>query len=348
MANHRKTNQLGISAFCESLAMMIKAGIQVNEAVYLLGQKEEDSGVLASALRDMGKSVDEGSSLAEAMKKTELFPEYALRMIEAGESTGKLEEVLFRLASYYREQNTISEKLRSVIIYPAAMLVMIIIVLVIMLKMVLPSFADVYNSLTGSLSESSYRYISLAFGFCRAALVVMVLLVVIGVGGLLLWNGKGREKVEKLLASNSACRGIMETLAMYRFTSAFEVFLASGEMQDEAMLNSLPMAEYGPVEEKLKGCARKMEEGIGFAKAANEMNLYEPIYGRMLIPGERSGHLDAALRRLIELLGEDCVNRIDRLINFVEPVLSGVLMITIGAALLSVMLPLIGIMNSIG
>ena len=135
---------------------------------------------------------------------------------------------------------------------------------------------------------------------------------------------------------------------MYRFTSAFEVFLASGEMQDEAMLNSLPMADYDPVTARLKNCARKMEEGIGFAQAANDMNLYEPIYGRMLIPSERSGHMDTALRRLIELLAEDCGNRIDRLINFVEPLLSGVLMITIAVALLSVMLPLIGIMNSIG
>ena len=114
------------------------------------------------------------------------------------------------------------------------------------------------------------------------------------------------------------------------------------------MLNSLPMAEYRPVEEKLKGCARKMEEGIGFARAANEMNLYEPIYGRMLIPGERSGHMENALKRLSQLLAEDCGNRIDRLTAFLEPLLSGVLMITIGVALLSVMLPLIGIMNSIG
>ncbi len=347
MANRKTMNMLGISAFCESLGMMIQAGIQVNEAVYLLEQKGE-GGQLAAAVQEMGKSLDEGSTLAAAMRKTDLFPEYAVRMIEAGENTGKLEEVLFRLSSYYREQHTISEKLRSVIIYPAAMLVMIIIVLVIMLKMVLPSFRDVYNSLTGSLAASSYRYIGLAFGFCRIALVIMIILVVLGTLGLLMWNGSGRQRVEKLLGGSAACRGIMETLAMYRFTSAFEVFLASGEMQDEAMLNSLPMADYDPVTARLKNCARKMEEGIGFAQAANDMNLYEPIYGRMLIPSERSGHMDTALRRLIELLAEDCGNRIDRLINFVEPLLSGVLMITIAVALLSVMLPLIGIMNSIG
>ena len=68
----------------------------------------------------MEKKIGEGHSLTKAMEESALFPEYALRMIEAGESTGKLEDVLKRLSSYYREQNTIRERLRSVLIYPAA------------------------------------------------------------------------------------------------------------------------------------------------------------------------------------------------------------------------------------
>ena len=91
-----------------------------------------------------------------------------------------------------------------------------------------------------------------------------------------------------------------------------------------------------------------MEEGVGFAHAANDVELYEPIYGRMLIPGERSGNTDDVLRRLIELLAKDCSNQTERLVSTIEPLLSGILMITIAIALLSVMLPLIGIMNSIG
>ncbi len=348
MASVKQMNYLGISAFCESLAMMINAGIKVNEAVYLLESKDETGGQLAEAIQSMGKALDEGSALAPAMKQTGLFPEYAVRMIEAGEKTGKLEEVLFSLSGYYRDQHSIREKLRTVIVYPAVMLVMIIIVLIVMLRMVLPSFRDVYNAVTGNLSASSYRYIGLAFGVCRVALVITILLVVAGVVLYVMWSGNNRKKVVKLLSMNGTCRGILEALSMYRFTSAFEVFLSSGEMQDEALLESIPMAEYEPTEAKLKECAKRMEEGIGFAQAANDLNLYEPIYGRMLIPGERSGHMENALKRLSQLLAEDCGNRIDRLTAFLEPLLSGVLMITIGVALLSVMLPLIGIMNSIG
>ena len=137
-------------------------------------------------------------------------------------------------------------------------------------------------------------------------------------------------------------------MGMFRITSALSIFLASGEMQDDAVLKSIPMAACEPVEEKLKRCARRMEEGHSFAQAAYDEELFEPIYGRMLLAGERSGNLENVLDRLTGLLEENCSNLVERLIGTVDPLLSGVLMVTVGLSLLSVMLPLIGMMNSIG
>ena len=134
---------------------------------------------------------------------------------------------------------------------------------------------------------------------------------------------------------------------MFRFTSALSTFLASGEMQDEAVLNSLPMTDCAPVEEKLKACVLRMEEGHSIAQAAYDEALFEPVYGRMLLAGERSGNLENVLQRLTELLEENCGNLVDRLVGIIDPLLSGVLMLTVGLSLLSVMLPLIGMMNSV-
>lgn len=348
MASAKKLDLLGVSAFCESLGQMIKAGISVNEAVDLLKQNDDKAGILEKNIEAMDRSLEQGSSLEKAMADTGIFPEYVLKMIATGESTGKLEDVLFELSEYYKKQDQISGKLKAALIYPAAMLVMIVAVLFIMLKMVLPAFSGVYQTLTGSLSQSSFRYIDLAYLFCRFALILMIVIVVIALVLWLMYNGGGKKTVEKLLAGNSICRKIMEDLSLYRFTSAYEIYQASGKLQDEALLEATEMADYEPVEAKLKACAKKMEEGYGFARAANDAELYEPIYGRMLIPGEKSGNIESVLKRLSSLLSDDVVNQTDRLMNIVEPLLSGVLMITIGLALLSVMLPLIGIMNSIG
>ena len=344
----KKLDYLGVSAFCESMAMMAQSGIQTDEAISLLQSSSEHSGgVLEDGLRVMKEKVDDGSSLAFAMKETGIFPEYALQMVEAGETSGRLEDILFRLSGYYKEQKTISEKLKNAVTYPAAMLGLIIAVLLVMIIMVLPAFTSVYNNLTGSLAASSYSYVRWAYVFCWVALIIMVVIALAMIFGLRLWRSGKRQTVEGWLRKNRLCSQILDNMAMFRFTSALATFLASGEMQDEAVLNSLPMTDYGPVEEKLKRCILRMEEGHSIAQAAYDEELFEPVYGRMLLAGERSGNLENILQRLAQLLEENCTNLVERLVGIVDPLLSGVLMLTVGLSLLSVMLPLIGMMNSV-
>ena len=303
----KKLDYLGVSAFCESMAMMVQAGIQTDEAITLLqSDRTHSGGVLEEGLSVMKEQVDQGFGLAAAMKESGIFPDYALQMVEAGERSGRLEDILFRLSRYYADQKTISEKLHNAVTYPAAMLVLII-----------------------------------------AVLAVMLVLAAGLVTGLLLWKSGKRKKVEAVLRKNRLCASLLESMGMFRFTSALGTFLASGEMQDEAVLNSLPMTDYEPVEEKLKRCVLRMEEGHSIAQAAYDEELFEPVYGRMLLAGERSGSLEHVLGRLTELLEENCGNLTERLVGIIDPLLSGVLMFTVGLSLLSVMLPLIGMMNSI-
>ncbi|MBQ6621410.1 MAG: type II secretion system F family protein [Mogibacterium sp.] len=348
MSKAKQLDNLGVSAFCESMGMMVRAGIRTDEAISLLGQSDQTDGVLGHALTQMNASVERGVPLAEAMEETGIFPEYALQMIRAGENAGRLEDILFRLSDYYRDQKTIAEKLRAAITYPAAMIVMIIAVLVIMLAMVLPAFSDVYNNLTGSLAASTFSYIRWAYGLCWAALAVMIVIVLALLIGRAMWNGSGRAAVEGFLRRFPVCASIFESMAMFRFTSALETFLASGEMQDNAVRDSLEMTAYEPVAAKLRRTLTHMDEGHSFAQAAYDEQIFEPVYGRMLLAGERSGSMEDILRRLTHLLEENCSHQVDRLVGTVEPLLSGILMVTVGLSLLSVMLPLIGMMNSIG
>ena len=344
----RKLDNLGVSAFCESMAMMVQSGIQTDEAVGLLYTGHRDGGILEHGLSVMKTAIEDGRSLSAGMEESGIFPQYCLQMVKAGEQSGRLEDVLFRLSRYYRDQKTISDKLKNAVTYPAAMLALIIAVLIVMLTMVLPAFKGVYDKLTGSLAASSYRYIRLAYVFSWVALCVMVVLAVLLVLGLVLWNTEKRPLVEKLLQKIPATRDILWDMGMFRFTSALSTFLASGEMQDIAVQDSIRMTDCAPVEEKLQKCLSFMEEGHSFAQAAYEEELFEPVYGRMLLAGERSGNMENVLARLTELLEGDCVNRVDRLVGIVDPLLSGVLMITVALSLLSVMLPLIGMMNSVG
>ena len=345
----KQLDHMGVSAFCESMGMMIRSGIQVDEAVDLLQHgRTKTGGILESGLAVIKEHVDNGEGLAAAMKANGIFPDYALQMVEAGETSGKLEGILFRLARYYADQKTVSEKLKNAVTYPAVMILLIIVLLAVMIRMVLPSFSAVYERLTGSLAASSYGYVRWAYVFCWIALIALIIIAAALLIGYRMWKGGKRESVEALLRKSPVCASILENMAMFRFTSALATFIASGDMQDEAVEKSIPMADYGPVEEKLKRVASGMLEGHSIAQAAYDEELFEPTYGRMLLAGERSGNLETVLERLTDLLEENCSNEVDRLVDFVDPLLSGILMVTVGLSLLSVMLPLIGMMNSVG
>ncbi len=344
----RLLDDLAISAFFESMAMMIQSGIRTDEAVSLLETGgEHTGGMLEKVLAVLKEKTDGGASLSAAMEESGAFPDYAVRMTQTGEKSGRLEEILFRLSTYYKEQKDTREKLKNAVTYPAAMLLMIIAVLLVMLFMVLPAFTDVYDNLTGSLAASSYSYVRWAYVFCWAALVLMALIAAALIIGLLMWKNGKKAPVIKLLKKNGTCRTILENMAVFRFTSALATFIASGEMQDNAVLESLPMTDDDAVEEKIQKVTKHMEEGHGFAQASYEESLFEPVYGRMLLAGERSGNLEGVLGKLAGLLETNCGELIDRLVGTVDPLLSGVLMVTVAVTLLSVMLPLIGILGSI-
>ncbi len=343
-----KLDSLGVSAFCESMAMMVQSGIQMDEAVALLRSGSGQGGPLEEGLVIMQAETEAGRGLSAAMEATGLFPEYCLRMVLAGEKAGRLEDVLFQLARYYEDQKAMTGKLRNAVLYPVAMLGLVIIVLIVMLAMVLPAFTDVYDSLTGSLTASAYGYVRWAYVLCWAALAVMAALAVTLALGFILWNMGKRNFVEGLLHRIPACASILDSLGMFRFTAALSTFLASGEIQDIAVAESRKMASCRPVEERIDRCVSRMEQGHGIAQAAVDERLFEPVYGRMLLAGERSGSLESVLRKLTGLLADHCTDLVDRLVGIVDPVLSGVLMLAVGLSLLSVMLPLIGMMNSMG
>lgn len=343
-----KLDSLGVSAFCESMAMMVQSGIQMDEAVALLRSGSGQGGPLEEGLVIMQAETEAGKGLSAAMEATGLFPEYCLRMVLAGEKAGRLEDVLFQLARYYEDQKAMTGKLQSAVLYPVAMLGLIIIVLIVMLAMVLPAFTDVYDSLTGSLTASAYGYVRWAYALCWAALAVMAALAVILALGFALWNAGKRNSVEKILHRIPVCASILDSLGMFRFTAALSTFLASGEIQDIAVAESRKMASCRPVEERIDRCVSRIEQGHGIAQAAYDERLFEPVYGRMLLAGERSGSLESVLRKLTGLLADHCTDLVDRLVGIVDPVLSGVLMLAVGLSLLSVMLPLIGMMNSMG
>jgi len=339
---------LDVSTFCDSMAMMLNAGIQTDEAVALFCEDAED-GALHTALEKIHASMEEGLTFAAAVKKTDLFPTYAVQMIEMSERTGRLELILKNLGGYYAQEQRLSRQLEDVLHYPVLILGMMAVLLAVMLAWVLPVFTGVYDRLTGSVAVSAYRYVLWAKGLCWATMIaVLLLLALLLLGSAMKKTKAGREAAGHWLGRLPVGSFIVKNTDLCRFFSVLTLMRTSGTDEDSAMAEAQKMVRHPAVLEKLAQCRDCMDRGSSFAQAAYETKMLKPQYSRILLSGARSGSTDQALEQIRTLLEQACTQSLSDLLSAAEPLLSGVMLTAAALALISVMLPLIGMMGTIG
>ena len=338
-----------ISVFCRSLAMMLRSGVTMQEAVELFVQDGDDaSPLLHSTAQQMEKALGEGQSFAQTARDTGTFPEYALGVFSMAELSGRLDEVLDRLADYYDRQHALNERLRSTLTYPVALLLMMCGVLSVLVFSVLPMFVRVFNSLTGSLAASSYAYVLAASLIGRVSLVLAVAVsAVLLVLAVMLHTQKGREKLNGPMERSRFTRKASRQLAVSQMADTVSTMLASGAEEDSALEQCIRQTSHTGLRTALQACRSDMQQGTGMAQAFLRHKVLPPLYARMLQGGSESGSLPAAMESVALRMGQEAENALCRLIDDIEPVLIGFLTVSVGFTLLSVMLPLLGILSAV-
>lgn len=349
MAN-KELSSLAVSVFCENMAMMTAAGIGAEEAAGLLCDDSSNND-----FHDAAKSVQkhlllQGGTLGDAVRESGYFPEYVSRMIAAGEKAGRTEQTLRSLAGYYARQNELESQLKSAVLYPAVLLLLMTGILAVLLAKVLPVFTGVYTSLTGDLTTSSYGYITAAYATGTVALLLTgVLALAVLAVALMQRSASGRRRLGLLAQKLPMTKGISAQLALSHFTEVLVIFIASGVDVDAAMEAAAQLVQDQSVLQRVKACQTQMKEkNAGLATAIYDQNLFEPLYGRMLVSGARSGNLEGVLSRLAELFSADAQTRIHNALDRIEPAVTAFLTVAVGITLVSAMLPLVGILGSIG
>ena len=340
-----------LSAFFGSIATMLSAGIQTDEAALMLSENRESSR-FQEVCNIVYKRVVEGGSLADAMRESEGFPSYAVNMVRTGEQSGHLEQVLRNLEMYYDEESRMFEKLRSSMGYPAALLVIMAAILAFTVLVILPVFQGVYANMAGSLAAGSASSVSVSSVIGTVALVVTLALAIVA-----LWltgktrSASGRQSLMELFERFPGIKGAMYQLSLSRFTAALATYVSSGITNEDAMERAIETVDNDKLKARLQKAVKSMvdlDNPRSLTQAISENDIFEPLYARLLNVGMRSGSTEETLAQLSNTFFDDAVLQIDRALDRVEPVLAAFLTIAVGATLIAVMLPLIGIMGSIG
>lgn len=340
-------SQEQLSALCSSMAMMLRSGVSIQEAAALYAQDPEDPG-LKRASEALQQQMEAGSSFAEAAEQTEMFPPYALSVIGAAELSGRLDEALERLADYYDRQKRLSDRLRSTLIYPAVLLLMMCGVLAVLVFAVLPMFQRVYTSLTGSLASSSYAYVLAASLIGRVSLVLAVVVCLALVAVMVeMRQENGRRRLRSRMNRSRLTGHAAWLLAVCQCTDMLTSLLSSGMNEDDAMEFCAAQMEHEKLKAVLTACREEMQQGSGLAQAMFRNHVLPPLYGRMLVGGAESGNLPDVMEKISVRLEQETEAELSGLIDRTEPILIGFLTLSVGFTLLSVMLPLLGILNAV-
>lgn len=340
---NKATNE-EIASLCLELSMLLHAGVGMGDALSLLAEEGEQPELLSS----MARQVDGGASLSAALRESGSFPVYVCGLIEVGEQTGRTEEALSALARYYEDRVRLSRRVRSALLYPAVMLVLMLVVIGVLLVKVLPIFDDVYASLGGRLTGVAGGLLTLGHWLEGIMPVLWVLLaVVVVLAAAFALAEPFRDKLLSLWRTRWGDRGVSRKLNNARLAQALAMGMASGLPLEEAVSLSAGLMESG-AKARCLDCQTRLERGEGLSGALKESGLLPAGQCRLLELGQRSGAGDASMEKIAQDLTEDGEAALDALVSRVEPALVLVCSLLVGLILLSVMLPLMHIMAAIG
>lgn len=347
-----RNNKKGLSAaelsnFCGQVALILEAGLPLYDGMETLAGADQGS-ANADMYVSASNGVTESGSLYSTLKEDGRWPEYLVEMVGIGERSGQLERVMRGLESYYAREDRIHSSVVSAITYPLVLGIMLVLIVLILLWRVLPVFRRVLSSMGVAMTESGSTMMRLgtALGWVIMAVVALVLIAVVTV--VILLRTKHRDKVlsfvQRLVPS---VHRVNRKLSASRVASVLSMMLSGGFPMDEALEMTAKVLSDKDAASEVNAIRNGLDAGKSFADSVKETQLFEELHNRMITVGSATGREDQVLGKLAGLYEEQVEDGISRLVAIIEPTLVALLSLVIGAVLLSVMLPMAGILSSL-
>lgn len=346
------TTKTGLSAaelsmFCGQVALILEAGLPLYDGMETLAEGEKND-ANADIYQAASRGVTETGSLYDSLKKDGHWPEYLVEMVGIGERSGHLESVMRGLERYYAREDRIRSSVTSAVTYPLVLGGMLVVIVFILLWKVMPVFRRVLGSMGVAMTESgtSLMRLGTAVGWIVLVLVAVVVLAVV-VLAVLSRTGRREQVLSFLRHVFPPLADISRKLSASRVSGVLSMMLSSGFPMEDALEMTGKVLTDKDAAAKVASIRTGLDEGKTFADAVSGAGLFEELHNSMIRMGSATGHEDQVLSKLSDLYEEQVEDGISRLISIIEPTLVALLAVVIGAVLLSVMLPMAGILTSL-
>jgi type IV pilus assembly protein PilC len=331
------------------IATLFEAQVSALKAFTLLASNS-DNKYLAKKLTDVADNIQAGLSISESLAKhPDVFSEFYVNMVKAGEETGKLNQTFLHLAEYLDRQYALTSKTRNALIYPVFVIITFFVVMSLMFVVVIPKLSAII--LDSGQDLPFYTKVVIAFSdfFVNYGFIVLIALVL---GGVWVWqmskSEKGKTYIDRTRLSIPVLGTLYKRLYLSRIADNMDTMLTSGipiirsiDITSE-VVNSLVYKNI------LKDVAEGVKSGLTISASFEKYPEQMPgILVQMMKVGEETGQLGQILKTLANFYKREVDDAVDTLVGLIEPVMIVVLGLAVGILLVSVLLPIYNIAGGI-
>ncbi len=331
-----------IALFSRQLATMLQAGIPLVQAFDIVGAGHDNPAVQKLIL-GIKADLESGTALAEALAKHPLyFDDLFVNLVTAGEQAGALDTLLDKIATYKEKTEAIKKKIKKALFYPAAVMVVALIVSAILLIFVIPQFESLFKGFGADLPSFTRMVIDLSV-FLRSKGWLVILVVGGGIAGYLYARKRSkpmREAEDRFMLKMPIIGNILEKAAIARFARTLSTMFSAGVPLVEA-LQSVAGATGNIVFEKAVLAMRdEVSTGQRLQRAMENTGLFPNMVIQMVAVGEESGSLDEMSAKVADFFEADVDNAVDSMSSLLEPLIMAVLGVLVGGLVVAMYLPI--------
>ncbi len=338
-----------LAIFTRQFSVMIDAGLPLVQCLEILGTQQTNK-TMARTILAVRQDIEGGSSLADAMRKhPKVFDDLFCNMVAAGEAGGILDTILQRLSTYIEKIVKLRASVRSALIYPTAVLVIAGIVVWVILTWVIPVFATLYEGLGVTLPLPTRITIGLSRFLARWSPVLLVGMV----AGFFALNRyykteAGRRVLDRLLLRIPVIGSLLRKIAVARFCRTLGTLVSSGVPILEALEITARTSGNAIVEDAIMSTRRSVEQGKTISEPLKDTDVFPSMVVQMVSVGEHTGALDTMLGKIADFYEDEVDVATANLLALLEPIMIMFLGAIIGGIVVSMYLPLFGLISQIG
>jgi len=344
-----KVKKKELMHFTRQLAVFVKAGIPITEALEIIGDETADV-ALQRTIVAMTDSLRNGGTLSDAAREhPEAFPQYYMGILQSAELTGKLDETLENLAGYLERELETRSKVVGALSYPGVVMVLALFTVATLAGYVLPQFKPLFKELNADLPLPTRAL--LAFADLFTVLWYIPASFFTALFATLYWLFKtesGRPVKDKMLLKIPVIKGIIEYSVLERFCRILGAMVKAGVPLPEGLKTTTESTNNVVFRDKLEEAQAVMLEGGGFARPLADTGLFPGAARQMFKVGEETGTLDEQLEVASIYFDRELESRIKKFTTMFEPIMIvfvGVMVGFVAIALVSAMYGVLGNMK---